>query len=88
MNILKAVIDVFGVLLETVIISSFFNMFAAPRVEKKWLALIYSGYLIVASLCCLFVESEIFLFLRILIAVFALSFIYDTTLLKVLFSWR
>ena len=85
MNIIKAIIDVFGVLMEIIIISSFFNMFAAKRVEKKQLALIYSGYLIIASLCCVFVSSEIFLFLRILIAVFALSFIYDTTLLKRIF---
>lgn len=79
---IKAIIDFFGVVLEAVIISSFFNMFATPKVAKKWLLLAYSAYIVVATVCCVIFKQEIILFLRILVAVFALSFLYNCSMLK------
>ena len=79
---IKAIIDFFGVVLEAVIISSFFNMFATPKVAKKWLLLAYSAYIVVATVYCVIFKQEIILFLRILVAVFALSFLYNCSILK------
>lgn len=80
MSLLKSLTDVIGVFLEIFIISGFFSMFAKARCSSKYMVLIYGFYLIIVSVLCIFAKSELITFLRVLVSIFAVSFLYKTNL--------
>lgn len=79
----RIVFNIIGVIIEAIIISSFFRMFGKPKTNNKLLIFsTYTVFVIALSILLIFVNKELILFPSMLLAIFLLSFLYDMSVIK------